>query len=159
MSLDYEILSNKRHEIIKTGIFIRIDGRTKEITSKEEFKEHFGNIEGYQEYKDKTNVVFKWNITHNLSEMADKVIIDNLSLYNLLWHPNNYNYQIVNEDYINKIKERYKLLKNNKTYFEKYNPDNNWGNYDSLLMFVKELINFFDQLDLMKEIYKIETSC
>jgi len=94
------------------------------------------------------------NITHNLTEMADKA-----GIYEALWRPfkllSNYNSEneLIDKEYeyifeenntvrakdITEVMQKgLKFMKDNKEMLLKYNPDNGWGSYDSLLESVTE---------------------
>lgn len=82
------------------------------------------------------------NITHNLNKMAKHVPVgNNTNLYDVLWHGDELENPIV------KGKQFEKYLYNGISYMIRckpilleYNPDNFWGNYDSLLQFIKDCL-------------------
>jgi hypothetical protein len=94
------------------------------------------------------------NITHNLTEMADKA-----GIYEALWRPfkllPNYNSdnELIDKEYeyifeenntvrakdITEVMQKgLKFMKDNKDMLLEYNPDNGWGSYDGLLDAVTE---------------------
>lgn len=111
MSLDLYLISTKPVRHRGTGVFIREDGRTRELRTLDEVKAHFPDADlsdvHVTDYED--DEMFHLNMTHNLTEMASHVPIDGtdgvmtlpryfekekgdfkpepLSAYNLLWHP------------------------------------------------------------------------
>lgn len=80
--------------------------------------------------------IYENNITHNLTKMADSVLLSNgKSLYEILWRPEENGYTkacdillLLHEGMIEltSFPERYKP----------YNPENGWGSYDNLVEFV-----------------------
>ncbi len=84
MSLDvYLTVKDKIKKSPISGIYIRENGTTKEI-SQEEWKQRYPNREPvrFVDDKEETNEVYSANITHNLGEMADKA-----GIYYALWRP------------------------------------------------------------------------
>jgi hypothetical protein len=149
MSLDVSlILKNKKIKKTSSGIFIRENGSTKEITTEEWNKKNPDKAIENKDVEYKTSEVFDWNITHNLNEMAEKA-----GLYKPLWRPymllENYKkFEDYNEEYqfeeenkmlaeciIKPLEEGLKKLKDNPIYFKKFNPENGWGKYENLVEF------------------------
>ena len=111
MSLDLYIKSSRPVRHRGTGVFIREDGRTRELRTMEEVKAHFPDADlsdvKVVDYED--DELFHMNLTHNLTTMASHVPIagteghltmprdferdkpdfkpEPLTAYNLLWHP------------------------------------------------------------------------
>lgn len=100
------------------------------------------------------DIVFDYNITHNLGGMADKA-----NLYEALWRPHRLkeNYNIPEDDYdaeyefessntvyaseiIPILQSGLSRLKSGRKYYEQFNPENGWGNYDGLVKFVEEYL-------------------
>lgn len=69
----------------------------------------------------------EFNITHNLTEMADKV-----GLYKVLWRPeeNGITYA---KQLIDPITKGLEELKSKPSYYKKFNPSNGWGSYDGFI--------------------------
>jgi len=80
------------------------------------------------------DVVFDYNITHNLGTMADAA-----GIYCHLWRPENLGIKKAKE-LITPLSQGLHLLKSNRSNFEKYNPVNGWGSYESLLSFVEQYL-------------------
>ncbi len=161
MSLDLTIKTNKLIRHVSTGVYIREDGCTKELKTIDDVKKHFPNKDishiCEQVYYD--DELWTKNITHNLSEMAEHVIInDQINLCDLLWKPKDNGFDIVTQIYIDYISNALRILKSKKKELEKFNPKNNWGNYDLLLDFVNEYMDVLNTLDLKNEIYFIDSS-
>jgi len=79
--------------------------------------------------------LFDLNITHNLGEMAAKA-----GIYECLWRPEEIGCKYA-KDIIEKLNDGLILLKSNRERFEKYNPENGWGDYDGLVEFVSEYLD------------------
>ena len=82
--------------------------------------------------------VYGSNITHNLSRMAGEVKLWNLpkyTLYDVLWHPEEHGL-LYAKDIVDLLDEAYNTLLASPDYFKKFNPENGWGNYDTLCVFV-----------------------
>lgn len=151
MSLDVYLTERTPIKKKGTGVFIRKNGQTVELTI-EEVKEKFPDAE-VQENEFETSNVFDYNITHNLTEMANAC-----GLYEPLWRPHllksnwiatenydeEYKFEADNPseawEIISKLKEGIEELKSNPEKYKKYNPDNGWGNYESLLKFAEEYL-------------------
>lgn len=100
-----------------------------------------------------TNIVFHWNVTHNLTNMASNLnitwcIINNgvktytATLYDILWQP----HKVFNKDVItlgDLLKPLYMafnelLLSEEK--LSKFNPTNNWGSYEDFITLLPNYI-------------------
>ena len=77
------------------------------------------------------------NVTHNLSRMADNVVLsNNVTLYNVLWRGDEMSNPIkIGRDFTNYLMEALKVLSDNKEYLLQFNPENGWGDYDGLVRF------------------------
>lgn len=150
MSLDLYLSTKQKREHVGTGVFIREDGKTKELQTIEEVRAHFPDMDTseIEERVYETNYLFDKNITHNLGKMADHVPCNEgkNTLYHLLWRPEEHDFCKVTEQYRLMIAECLAYMLTHRTELEQYNPSNGWGSYDSLLNFVinlsKELSNW-----------------
>lgn len=115
-------------------IFIREDGQTKEI-SLDEWNGRFPDREPVYVEGGESNTVFSANITHNLGEMAGYAG----NLYKLLWRPEELFINRANE-LILPLEKSLQLLKSDPEYFKKYNPENGWGTYEGLVIFVENYL-------------------
>jgi hypothetical protein len=81
--------------------------------------------------------VYENNITHNLTEMADKA-----KIYNALWHPENLELEnpVKAEDIIPLLEKGLKDLEDRPEYFEKFNSPNGWGLYEHFVPFVRNYL-------------------
>jgi hypothetical protein len=136
MSLDV-YLELEGHTVPKTGsgIFIRENGSTREI-SREEWDERNPDREPviFQSEEEETTRVYHANITHNLNAMADDA-----GLYMYLWKPENLGITKAQE-LIKPLEEGLALLKSDPTRFRKFNPENRWGTYEGLVEFVSSYL-------------------
>lgn len=163
MSLDVYLISD--HPIVKksgSGIFIRENGRTVEVTEDYWYQSHPG--EGafkirHEESEYETNEVYSSNITHNLTPMADAA-----GIYRALWKPftlklpkevlaslgdlpYDQRYEIEEstevfaKDLIEPLREGLHKLKLDPDNYKMLNPDNGWGTYEGLVQFVENYLN------------------
>ena len=142
MSLDIWLYLKKEHNINplkSSGIFIRQDGQTKEI-SREEWDSLYPNQEPFvfsPKQDDESNevCVYSSNITHNLGAMAREV-----GLYVYLWRPEEVNLTLA-KNLIQPLTEGLKRLKENPEEFKKFNPENGWGTYEGLVSFTENYLD------------------
>ena len=78
--------------------------------------------------------VFEGNITHNLGEMADHA-----GIYQHLWRPEEVAVTKASE-LIEPLRAGLVRLENEPDRFKAYNPENGWGTYDRLVLFVREYL-------------------
>lgn len=164
MSLDLYIKSKKLIQHKSTGIYIRENGKTKEL-SLEEAKKLYPNA-SIEETITEDNTFWHGNITHNLVDMADHCICEcpnKTTLYEMLWDPEVSGLlakdEVLTTSYIKALSVCLNDLKEHKDFYEKYNPKNGWGNYNNLVNFVKDLLTAIDKIP-QKEYnkYTIEAS-
>ena len=137
MSLDVHLtIENKIKKKPSSGIFIRENGQTKEITE-EEWRQRFPDREPVRVTLEEieTNEVYSSNITHNLGTMADKA-----GIYYALWRPEEKGWKQA-KDIIPVLEKGLKKLKSKSKYFEKFNAPNGWGIYEHFVPFVEEYLN------------------
>jgi hypothetical protein len=118
-----------------TGIFVRENGKTVELTIEEAKKK-------YPDYKPNpdagfyaTNVVYEDNITHNLGAMAKEA-----GIYEHLWRPEEINITKASE-LIDPLREGLHRLKLEPERFKAFNPSNGWGSYETLVAFVSDYLD------------------
>lgn len=135
MSLDVYLKIEKPILKKSSGVFVRENGQTIEI-SQEEWNERFPDKEPVRVNTEQgeTNYVFEYNITHNLNTMAEKA-----GIYQHLWRPEELNISYA-KDLIEPLRNGLKKLLDNPDYFKTFNPDNGWGDYSGLLRFVEEYL-------------------
>lgn len=116
------------------AIFIREDGQRKEITLEEWNKRHpwlrptLCMTGGKKE-------IYNGNITHNLATMADQA-----GLYNPLWRPGTVSISQA-EQLIEPLETGLAELCADPDKYKAYNPENGWGDYDTLVRFVEEYLD------------------
>lgn len=172
MSLDLYIKSNTPVKHRGTGIYIREQGGTRELKTKEEVLKYFPdiNIDLVKETSYEDDTYFHINLTHNLTKMADECKMDPHSkcitiqgekptLYTLLWHPE----EILEigkptMEYIEGLVSCYVKLVKEGVYFRNFNPSNGWGTYEQLLKGTKEYINALMSISENLDNYVIEAS-
>jgi len=137
MSLDV-YLSQKGANVPKSssGIFIRENGETKEITV-QEWNEKFPDKDPVklQSQQYETDEVYSANITHNLGKMAEEV-----KIYKYLWRPDELGITKAKE-LIEPLREGLHKLKLEPDKYREFNPDNGWGTYEVLVKFVENYLN------------------
>ena len=84
------------------------------------------------ELRNEEDVVFEWNITHNLTKMAERA-----GCYMAVWRP--FEVECFKASDISQIlMDSIQGMVKNKEYMEVFNPENGWGDYDGLLRFLCE---------------------
>jgi len=157
MSLDVYLISETPiNKNIGTGIFIRKNGKTKELSYEEAISKFPNSIILLPNGSFETTEVYSGNITHNLTNMAVKA-----GLYEALWRPyklskdwnleleKDYNKEsefeestvVHAKDLIKSLSKGLKKLLKDPKRFEKYNPENGWGTYSQLCKFVKDYLD------------------
>lgn len=132
MSLDVYLTVKEPVAKSGTGVFVRDNGQTRELTV-EEVKEKWSTAEvGEQEYESDT--VFDYNITHNLGKMAGEA-----GVYEALWRPEEKSWTKAG-DLIETLEAGLKELKDKPEHYQQFNPENGWGSYDGLVEFVEQYL-------------------
>ena len=75
------------------------------------------------------------NITHNLTEMADKA-----GMYLALWHPERLTPNPKASDIVPIIEKGLADLKARPDYFKQFNATNGWGMYENFVPFVEKYL-------------------
>lgn len=153
MSLDLYI--NSKTPVLRrgTGVYIRENGETVELKTKQEVLTHFpdANPDDIEEKTYEDDEYFHMNLTHNLTEMASQCRVLGtcnynaesavVTLYDLLWHPkNNLNIETPTLDYLEDVMACYKNLLQNPEFFKQYNPEDGWGSYEQLVKRTKQYL-------------------
>ena len=91
------------------------------------------SLDFYLHYiKDGNKIEVFWrNITHNLTQMADKA-----GIYEALWRPEEIKAKKA-KDIVERLEKGLKKLKAKPKYFEKFDSPNGWGIYDNFVPFVE----------------------
>ena len=95
------------------------------------------SLDFYLSYKKDGNEldVFDANITHNLTEMADKA-----GIYYALWRPEEIGAK-KGKDIIKILEKGLELLNKKPKYFEKFDDPNGWGEYKYFVPFVEKVLS------------------
>jgi hypothetical protein len=137
MSLDvYLITKEPQIKKASSGIFVRENGQTREITQ-EEWNVRNPNREPvkFEQEEVETNEVYWANITHNLYKMAEAA-----GIYEHLWRPDEIKITKAKE-LIEPLRQGLHNLKSEPERYKKFNPENGWGSYDGLVKFVENYLN------------------
>ena len=132
MSLDVSLTI--KTPIIKkgTGVFIRENGETKELTV-EQVRERFPNAI-VDENEIETRCVFTSNITHNLGEMAEKA-----NIYKACWRPEEIGATNA-RDIIPLLETGLIDMKDRPEYYRQFDSPNGWGTYNDFVPWVEEYL-------------------
>lgn len=132
MSLDV-YLDGPKHTEHGSGIFVRRNGQTLEI-SREEWDRSFPGTEPVI-FDGGDSSFYHANITHNLGKMADAA-----GIYRHLWRPEELGIEIAWQ-LIEPLSEGLARLRAHPEQFLPLNPENGWGNYDGLVSFVENYLD------------------
>ena len=166
MSLDLYIKT--KTPVIKrgTGVYVREDGKTKELKTMAEVKEHFpdADLSQIKVYEYETDEVWHENITHNMNRMADKVPIGEYTLYDYLWRPDEIGITHISREYATAVFNGLMYMKEQKEELLPFEPPINpesgtrWGSYDLLVEFCASLVDAIMSIDYTKEQYELYAS-
>ena len=136
MSLDIWLtVEDKVIPNLSSGIFIRENGGTREI-SLEEWSDRFPDREPavLNQEQEATNEVFSANITHNLRAMAEAAGIVHL------WEYYNVEGEFTADKLVEQLSVGIKRMKANPDYYKQFNASNGWGTYDSFVPWLERLL-------------------
>lgn len=137
MSLDvYLTMDRPVAKTIGSGIFVRDNGSTREITRAEwdaKFPDHEPVTAIFEDEEDTS--VFSRNITHNLNKMAEAA-----GIYKHLWRPDELNITKA-ADLVEPLARGLETLQAAPEAFRELNPENGWGNYEGLVAFVDDYLS------------------
>lgn len=135
MSLDVQlVVEGSKSPRAGSGIFVRKDGQTKEI-SQEEWESKFPGVKPVAFRDDsETDIVFDANITHNLGQMAEVA-----GLYRALWRPEDLGFVRARE-LVDPLVNGLSRLEEMPDHFRKFDPTNGWGTYETLVEFVRNYL-------------------
>lgn len=135
MSLDvYLHDAARRGEGIRSGIFIREDGQTREISREEWDRVNPGREPVTAVIEDNGDVYWN-NITHNLGRMAGQA-----GLYDALWRPDEHGMQKAGQ-LIAPLETGLRQLKADPEKFRTFSPTNGWGSYEGLVAFTESYLD------------------
>ena len=150
MGLNVGLYLDRPIEKSGTGIFVRDDGRARELSAEEARERYPDAVIKEKTYL--TDCVYDDNITHNLCEMAEQA-----GLYDALWRPYKllpewndnaniyehgfqHSHTILAKDIMGYIAIGYAKLISEPEYYKTFNPSNGWGSYDGLVRFVSNYL-------------------
>ena len=160
MSLDLFIKSKTPIKKTGTGVYIRENGRTRELKTKEEVLCYFGNSDGVDVNVYETDEIWHENMTHNLGNIASKIKGKERNLYTLLWRPTEnkvtkdwvteilrcYTYMMEHEDELRPLEEENRIHESNGNSYI-------WGTYNLLKEFMESLVRCLLDLPYEREDY------
>jgi hypothetical protein len=115
------------------AIFIREDGQQKEITL-EEWNKRYPGRQPVLAHVGGGGEIYTGNVTHNLGEMAEAA-----NLYKPLWTPEEIGITKA-EQLIEPLTTGLAELRADPDKYKPYNPENGWGSYDVLVLFVEDYL-------------------
>ena len=117
-----------------SGIFVRENGATVEI-SREEWDRRYPGREPVTWNKGEvSDNCYHRNITHNLNAMAEAA-----GIYRHIWRPDEIGVTHARM-LIEPLAAGLCLLRGKPELFERFNPENGWGSYDGLVAFVADYL-------------------
>ena len=133
MSLDVYLTMppDTKPSVRGSGIFVRQDGQTVEISRTEWDTLHPDRdpvVVGCVDEGDGSEV-YSSNITHNLGRMAREA-----DLYDAMWRPDEHELTHA-RDLIEPLRDGLATLQSDPERFRAFNPENGWGDYEGLLRF------------------------
>ena len=133
MSLDVYLYNSTPTIKTGTGVYVRENGNTRELTISE-VKERYPESD-VQEREYETDEVYSANITHNLNTMASEA-----GIYEHLWRPDEIGITKAKQ-LIEPLSECLHKLKSEPEKYKAFNPSNGWGSYEGLVKFVSNYLD------------------
>ncbi len=133
MSLDVSLISKTPITKKGTGVFIRENGKNKELTV-EEVREKFPNAV-VEENEFKTECMFDANITHNLNKMAAAA-----GIYEACWRPEEIGATKAS-DIIPILEKGFEDMKARPEHYKQFDSPNGCGLYIHFLPWVENYLN------------------
>jgi len=136
MSLDLYLHADKPFKREpSSGIFVRENGQTKEITRKEWDRRNPGREPIAVRWdSDETTVLYHGNITHNLVPMAKAA-----GVYELLWYAGENDF-VKAAELIKPLEKAIYTLNKYPERFRPLNPENGWGSYEVFIRFLEGVL-------------------
>lgn len=134
MSLDVYLTTQQTRKRESSGIFIRENGSTHEISQDEWNERYPGLIPAKVVDENETNEIYSANITHNLNGMAGEA-----GIYQHLWRPDEIGITKAQE-LIEPFRIGLVLLKTDPDRFKIFNAPNGWGIYENFVLFVEKYL-------------------
>lgn len=129
MSLDVYLENDSPVHIrrMRTGVYVRDNGRTYELSPEEA-------PEQAQMVDEVTTTLYTDNITHNLNKMAEEA-----GLYKFLWTPESVGITTA-AGLVTPLSVGLARLKADPDHFKTFNPESGWGDYETLVEFVNNYL-------------------
>lgn len=134
MSLDVILTSQTPIARRSSGIFIRENGSTREISREEWNDRNPGREPCVLEQQNESRMVYDSNITHNLTAMASAA-----GIYKHLWRPEEIGITTAVQ-LIEPLREGLAKLKADPQKYETFNAPNGWGMYEHFVPFVEQYL-------------------
>lgn len=136
MSLDVylRIPGHKAQRSTGSGIFVRENGQTVEISEAEWIERNPDLIPARVGANEESDEVFKANITHNLGKMAEEA-----GIYEYLWRPDELEITTAKE-LIEPLSDGLRKLKREPERFLPLNPPNGWGCYEAFVPWLERYL-------------------
>jgi hypothetical protein len=134
MSLDVYLRMPGATKPAGSGIFIRDEGQTVEITREEWDRRFPGREPVVAPSLEESDEVYSANITHNLNKMAGAA-----DLYEYLWRPDEIGVTHAKQ-LVTPLRNGLARLQADPAKFEAFNPPNKWGSYEGLVRFVEQYL-------------------
>lgn len=139
MSLDVYLTTPELIRRESSGIFVRENGQTKEISRAEWDERNPGHEPCVAISAEETNEVYSANITHNLGAMADEA-----GIYKHLWRPEEIEVTKAGQ-LVEPLRAGLAMMKADPPRFEKHNAKNGWGLYEHFVPWVENLLAACEQ--------------
>jgi hypothetical protein len=133
MSLDVSLIAREPITKSGTGVFVRQNGATVELTP-EQVAERWPDAPPAEVQEFSSNEVYSANITHNMSKMAQEA-----GIYEALWRPEEEGWKMA-ADLIEPLEKGLTALRANPIAMKVWNPENGWGSYEGLVDFVENYL-------------------
>lgn len=134
MSLDVYLTTKTPVARRGSGIFVRENGRTVEISSEEWNARNPGHTPVVVQQSDETCEAYSANITHNLNEMAEAA-----GIYKHLWRPEEIGITHAAQ-LIAPLKAGIARMKESPEQMKAHNPENGWGSYQDFLPWLEDYL-------------------
>ena len=135
MSLDVYLRAEKPFKRPESsGIFIRENGRQKEITRAEWDRRNPGVEPTVAKRSPETDVLYTSNITHNLVLMAQEA-----GIYAPVWHPEDNGINSA-ADLKVPLTQAIERLNADPDKYKEFNPENGYGSFEALREFLEEYL-------------------
>lgn len=135
MSLDVYLTVEETRATESSGIFVRENGSTIEISEEEWRERNPGQVPVRLVSIKESNTVYSANITHNLGRMADAA-----GIYKHLWRPDEIGISKASQ-LIEPLRAGLELLRSDPKRFEQYNASNGWGLYKHFVPWVSSYLS------------------